>query len=51
VVLLLCASCGFWIYLVLWIIAPKANTPTEKCELRGLEPTYENLSKFTTTNK
>ena len=47
VVLFLCASCGFWIYVVLWIIAPKANTPTEKCELRGLAPTYENLSKFT----
>ena len=51
VILLLCGSCGFWIYMVLWIIAPKANTPTEKCQLRGLEPTYENLSKFTTTNK
>ena len=51
VILALCASCGFWIYLVLWIIAPKANTPTEKCELRGLEPTYENLSKFTVSKK
>lgn len=48
-VLLLCASCGFWIYVVLWIIAPAAKTPTQKCELRGLEPTYENLSRFTTS--
>ncbi len=40
---------GFWIYIVLWIIAPCANTPTEKCQLRGIEPTYENLSKFTTS--
>ena len=47
VVLFLCASSGFWIYVVLWIIAPKAITPTEKCELRGWPPTYENLSKFT----
>ena len=47
VVLFICGSCGFWIYLVLWIIAPKALTPTQKCELRGWEPTYENLSKFT----
>ena len=47
VVLALCASSGIWIYLVLWIIAPKALTPTEKCELRGWEPSYENLSKFT----
>lgn len=47
VVLLLCASCGFWVYLVFWIVAPLAKTPTEKCELRGIEPTFENLSKFT----
>jgi hypothetical protein len=38
---------GLWIYLVLWLIVPKAKTPTEKCQLRGLEPTYDNLSKFT----
>lgn len=42
-------SAGFWIYIVLWIIAPYANTPTEKCQLRGIEPTFENLSKFTTS--
>ena len=47
VALFLCASSGFWIYVVLWIIAPKALTPTEKCELRGWPTTYENLSKFT----
>ena len=47
VALFLCASCGFWIYVVLWIIAPKAITPTEKCQLRGWPTTYENLSKFT----
>ncbi len=49
IVLFLCASSGLWIYLVLWIIAPNAKTPTEKCQLRGLEPTFENLSKFTTS--
>ena len=49
IVLFLCASCGFWIYIALWIIAPNAKTPTEKCQLRGLEPTFENLSKFTTS--
>ena len=49
VLLFLFASCGFWIYLVLWIIAPNAYTPTEKCQLRGIEPTFENLSKFTTS--
>ena len=45
--LLLVIGGGLWIYLVLWIIVPKAKTPTEKCQLRGLEPTYDNLSKFT----
>ena len=49
IILFIVGSCGLWIYLVLWIIVPKAKTPTEKCQLRGLEPTYENLSKFTTT--
>ena len=49
ILLFLFGSCGLWIYLVLWIIAPNAKTPTEKCQLRGLEPTYENLSKFTTS--
>ena len=49
ILLLFFGSTGLWIYIVLWIIAPSAKTPTEKCQLRGLEPTFENLSKFTTT--
>ena len=49
ILLFLCASCGFWIYIVLWIFAPNANAPTEKCQLRGIEPTFENLSKFNTS--
>ena len=40
-----CAS-GLWIYIILWILAPVARTPIEKCELRGLPPTEENLKKF-----
>ena len=39
-------SAGFWIYIILWIMAPIAKTPLEKCELRGLPPTEENLKKF-----
>jgi phage shock protein PspC (stress-responsive transcriptional regulator) len=37
---------GFWIYLIVWIVAPEAKTPVEKCELRGLPTTEENLQKF-----
>ncbi len=48
-VALIAGSAGFWIYLILWIAVPKAITPAQKCELRGMAPTAENLSKFTTT--
>lgn len=46
VIALLCGSAGFWAYLLIWLIAPAAKTPEEKCELRGLPPTPENLRKF-----
>ena len=39
-------SVGFWIYLILWIAVPKAETPAQKCELRGLAPTAGNMSQF-----
>lgn len=47
IVMFLCATCGFWFYIIFWIVVPAAKTPLEKCQLRGLEPTYDNLSKFT----
>ena len=50
-VALIAGSAGFWIYVILWIAVPKAITPAQKCELRGLPPTTENLSKFTTYKK
>lgn len=37
---------GLLCYIILWILLPKAVTPAEKCELRGLPKTAENLSKF-----
>ena len=37
---------GLLLYIIFWILLPKANTPAEKCELRGLPKTVENLSKF-----
>ncbi|MBQ7773752.1 MAG: PspC domain-containing protein [Bacteroidales bacterium] len=39
-------SAGFWIYVILWIAAPMAETPAQKCELNGLPVTAENLRKF-----
>ncbi len=39
-------SAGFWIYVILWIAAPLAETPAQKCELFGLPVTAENLMKF-----
>ena len=41
------ACAGFWIYVVLWIIAPVAKTAAEKCELRGIPPTAANIRRFT----
>ena len=51
VVLFICASAGLWAYLIFWIVTPNAVTPAQKCELRGLAPTMENLSKFTNSSK
>ena len=46
-VALICGSAGFWIYLVIWIAAPEARTAVEKCELRGIPATAENIRRFT----
>lgn len=40
------ASAGIWIYIVLWIVMPKALTPAQQCEMRGLAPSAENMAKF-----
>jgi phage shock protein PspC (stress-responsive transcriptional regulator) len=48
-VALIAGSAGFWIYVILWIAVPKALTPAQKCELRGLAPTASNMAKFSTT--
>lgn len=49
--LFICGSFGFWLYLIIWIVAPKAVTPAQKCELRGWETSAENLAKFTDSSK
>jgi phage shock protein PspC (stress-responsive transcriptional regulator) len=40
------ATAGFWIYIVLWIVVPKAMTPAQQCEMRGLVPSAENMAKY-----
>ena len=40
------ATAGFWVYIVLWIVVPKAITPAQQCEMRGIVPSAENLAKF-----
>ena len=39
-------SAGFWIYIILWIAVPQADTPAKKCEMQGIPPTAENMSRF-----
>ena len=46
-VALICGLAGFWIYLIIWIAAPEAVTAAEKCELRGIPATAENIKRFT----
>ena len=45
-VALVCGSAGFWIYVILWIAVPSADTPAQKCEMHGVPPTAENMSRF-----
>lgn len=42
---------GLLVYVVLWIVVPLAKTPADKCAMRGLAPTAENMAKFSTTQK
>ena len=36
---------GFCAYIIFWIIAPQAMTAAQKCEMRGIPVTAENLRK------
>jgi len=46
VVAFIAGTLGFWAYLIFWIIAPLAYTATQKCEMRGIPVTAENLRRF-----
>ncbi|MBR6417026.1 MAG: PspC domain-containing protein [Bacteroidales bacterium] len=50
-VVLLMASAGFWIYIILWFAVPKAVTPAQKCEMYGLPVTAENMARFSSNKK
>lgn len=47
---LVLGSAGFWIYVILWIAVPVAETPAQQCEMRGLPVTAENMARFTNTS-
>ena len=47
IIAFICGSAGFWIYIVILIAAPEARTAAEKCELRGIPVTAENIRRFT----
>ena len=46
VVALFLGSSGFWIYVILWIAAPVAQTPAQMCELYGIPATEDNMNRF-----
>jgi len=37
---------GFLVYIILWIVIPRAINPVQMCELYGIPPTAENLARF-----
>jgi len=44
-----CGTAGFWLYIIFWIVAPSARTAVQKCEMRGIPATVENISKYSST--
>lgn len=45
-VAIVAGTIGFWIYLIFWVVVPVAKTPAQKCEMRGIPVTAENMRKF-----
>jgi phage shock protein PspC (stress-responsive transcriptional regulator) len=37
---------SFWVYIIMWIVVPKANTIAEKLQMRGEAVNAENISNF-----
>lgn len=44
---LFCGTAGFWAYIAVWVVAPEAKSAEDRCALRGLAPTPENIKRFT----
>ncbi|NMB36834.1 MAG: PspC domain-containing protein [Bacteroidales bacterium] len=51
VLLTLLGSAGIWVYIILWIVAPKAETAAQKCEMRGWPVTAENIRRVSQFQK
>lgn len=47
IIFFFCGSAGFWFYIAMWIAAPEAKTPAQKCEMHRMAVTAENMEKFT----
>lgn len=41
--LMVCQGLGLLVYILLWIIVPAANTAARRLEMRGIEPSAENI--------
>lgn len=50
-VALICGTAGFWVYLILWIAVPAADTPARKCEMQGIPATAENMARFARSSR
>lgn len=46
IIALFLGSAGFWAYIIIWLVAPLARTSAQKCEMRGIPVTAENLRRF-----
>jgi phage shock protein PspC (stress-responsive transcriptional regulator) len=38
---------GFWLYIIIWVVAPKATTTAQKLEMHGEPVTMENIWNYT----
>jgi phage shock protein PspC (stress-responsive transcriptional regulator) len=43
---LIAGLASLWIYIIMWIVVPQANTIAEKLQMRGEAVTAENISNF-----
>lgn len=51
VILFFVYGSGLLAYLILWIVAPKAETVAQKLQMKGYAPTAENIRRYTSQYK